>query len=522
MRKKTKLRGLFAVMLVLSLLTALMVPVSAAGDAVAQAKNGVVELIMGYTLDSGDFLELSYGSAFLINDHAVLTCYHCVAADESVEELIVNATGKEFKSDRVGYRVVVSGDVTRTATVWPDAYSQQNDWAVLKLNDTINGRTPLALGDSSTAEAKDVYALGFPDSALSDIPKYTSDDVTLTNGVVSKLTQTDGKQSLQHSAQISAGSSGGPLVDEDGIVLGINYGGATADGANYSYYALQINEVKTVLDALNVDYTDAAGASAPAAAVNTAEPENTETEENTEPEVAETATPEPTQETVQEPAVTEVPEVQVEEEPVEEESSNTALILAIVGGVLLIIVVVVVVIVVAGGKKKQQPAARSTAPVGARPNVGAPASPAAGSGVPVAPFATSGGARPGASSYNADSIGATTVLGGDGGAGETTVLGGGVSATLVRSKNNETTRINRNEFVVGKERNKVDYCIADNSSISRRHAKIMARGGRYYLVDLGSTNCTYVNGAKSAPNTETEIVNGDKIKFADEEFIFHC
>lgn len=521
MRKKTKLRGIFAAMLVLSLLTASVVPVSAAGDAVAQAKNGVVELIMGYTLESGSFLELAYGSAFLINDHAVLTCYHCVVADETIEQYIVEQTGKEFKNDRIGYRVVVSGDVTRTATVWPDAYSQQNDWAVLKLSDTINGRTPLALGDSSTAEAKDVYALGFPDSALSDIPKYTSDDVTLTNGVVSKLTQTDGKQSLQHSAQISAGSSGGPLVDENGVVLGINYGGTTADGANYSYYALQINEVKTVLDALNVDYTDAAGTSAPAAAVTTTEPEATEVKEDTEPEATETVAPEPTLEPVQEPTVTEQPEVQAEEEPVEEESSNTALILAIVGSVLLIVVVVVVVIVVAGGKKKQQPAARSTAPVGTRPNVGAPASPTAG-GVPVAPFATSGSVRPAAPSYSTESIGATTVLGGDGGAGETTVLGGGASASLVRSKNNETTRITRNEFVVGKERSKVDYCIADNSSISRRHAKIMARGGRYYLVDLGSTNCTYVNGAKSAPNTETEITNGDKIKFADEEFIFHC
>ena len=521
MRKKTKLRGIFAVIMVLSLLTALMLPVSAASEEVAQAKKGVVELITCYTLDSGDLLELSYGTAFLINDTAVLTCYHCIEADDEIKQLIVQETGKEFKSDRMAYRVVVSGDVTRTATIWPDAYSEQKDWAVLKLSDSINGKTPLALGDSSTAEAKTVYSLGFPDSSATDIPKYTSDDVSLTTGVVSKLTTVNGMESLEHSAQISAGNSGGPLVDDDGNVIGINYGGYSADGANFSYYALQINVVKEVLDSLSIDYTDASSTSetqTELVAENTGTAAETEAEATEEP--AETATPTPTP--TPEPAATEVPEVQVEEELVEEESSNTALILAIVGGVLLIIVVVVVVIVVAGGKKKQQqPVARPSTPVGARPNVSGAATPPA-SGAPVAPFATSGAARPSAPGYNNDSIGATTVLGGDGGAGETTVLGGGASATLTRSKNNETTRINRNEFVIGKERNKVDYCVSDNSSISRRHAKIMARGGRYYLVDLGSTNCTYVNGAKSAPNTETEIVNGDKIKFADEEFIFHC
>ena len=91
---------------------------------------------------------------------------------------------------------------------------------------------------------------------------------------------------------------------------------------------------------------------------------------------------------------------------------------------------------------------------------------------------------------------------------------------MIRKRNNEKISINKPEFIIGKERRRVDYCISDNNSISRAHAKIKVRAGRCYISDLGSTNCTYVNGVKLSPNQEVILSKGDKIKISDEEFEF--
>ena len=107
------------------------------------------------------------------------------------------------------------------------------------------------------------------------------------------------------------------------------------------------------------------------------------------------------------------------------------------------------------------------------------------------------------------------------GAGETTVLGNqNAGCTMIRKRNNEKISINKPEFIIGKERRRVDYCISDNNSISRAHAKIKVRAGRCYISDLGSTNCTYVNGVNLSPNQEVILSKGDKIKISDEEFEF--
>ena len=75
-------------------------------------------------------------------------------------------------------------------------------------------------------------------------------------------------------------------------------------------------------------------------------------------------------------------------------------------------------------------------------------------------------------------------------------------------------------FRIGKEKSYVDYFINDNTAISRSHANIITREGRYWVVDTNSTNHTYVGGQMIAGNTETEIVNGTRLTFANEEFEF--
>ena len=111
----------------------------------------------------------------------------------------------------------------------------------------------------------------------------------------------------------------------------------------------------------------------------------------------------------------------------------------------------------------------------------------------------------------------------------TTVLGSSPQSTsnvpvtnprLIRSKNNETVKINKPVFRIGKENSYVDYFIPDNSAISRSHANIVCRDEGYYVVDTNSTNHTYVNGVMVQPNIEMQINDKDIIRLADEDFEF--
>ena len=118
-----------------------------------------------------------------------------------------------------------------------------------------------------------------------------------------------------------------------------------------------------------------------------------------------------------------------------------------------------------------------------------------------------------------EGAGETTLL--DAGAGETTLLGGGASAAyLIRKKNGEKVMINLQNFKIGKERRRVDYCVADNTNVSRTHADIVYKNGSFYLVDNNSKNGTTVNGASVAAGQERRIANNDIITLADEEFQF--
>lgn len=93
-------------------------------------------------------------------------------------------------------------------------------------------------------------------------------------------------------------------------------------------------------------------------------------------------------------------------------------------------------------------------------------------------------------------------------------------ATLIRVKTGESISINRQQFTIGKEKNKVDYCISGDSTISRSHARISAAGGGYTVSDLNSTNGTFVNGVKVEPGRSAALKNGDKLVLSEEEFEF--
>jgi len=67
------------------------------------------------------------------------------------------------------------------------------------------------------------------------------------------------------------------------------------------------------------------------------------------------------------------------------------------------------------------------------------------------------------------------------------------------------------EYVVGRDPT-CDFAIAD-ATVSRRHATLYVREGTLSVRDEGSTNGTYLNGARIEPSTEHTLQPGDKLQF---------
>lgn len=122
-----------------------------------------------------------------------------------------------------------------------------------------------------------------------------------------------------------------------------------------------------------------------------------------------------------------------------------------------------------------------------------------------------------------NSFNETTVLSSAMMGGETTVLNANPMAPdpcLARIKTGERISINKPVFRIGKEKSYVDYFIADNTAISRSHANIHTENGEYFIEDTNSTNHTYINGKLINSNIKTKLTNGDKVRLANEDFIF--
>jgi serine protease Do len=139
-------------------------------------------------------------------------------------------------------KIWVGGDTDRTYGAKVLGASECLDLAVVQVDGSDFPHMDWYEGDIEAA--LDVYAAGFP---LGD-PNFT-----LTRGIVSKadIAQDFPWASLdhviEHDARIRGGNSGGPLVTEDGTVIGVNYAGN--DALDYSW-ALHRDEVLAVVDDL--------------------------------------------------------------------------------------------------------------------------------------------------------------------------------------------------------------------------------------------------------------------------------
>jgi len=147
------------------------------------------------------FANAGQGSGFAVGKgDYVLTAAHVVAGSKFVK--LTTAEGKQH------YGEVVRSNAPR-------------DLALVKLE---QGRLkPLAIAAAMPSAGTEVYAVGSP---LSD--KFS---MSVTKGIISGRRSEDGLDYLQSDVNVLPGSSGGPLLDADGNVVGIVHGGVAFSGA---------------------------------------------------------------------------------------------------------------------------------------------------------------------------------------------------------------------------------------------------------------------------------------------------
>jgi len=193
------------------------------------AKHGVVQVTSTSVVSSSFFgaqEQQAQGSGFVIDkDGHVVTNYHVVEGAKKVQV--------SFSDEEQMNATVVGTDPS-------------TDIAVLKIQGAMSrSLTPLALGDSSVVKVGDaVVAIGNPFGL----------ERTVTAGIVSALQRRiqapNGFQIdevIQTDAAINHGNSGGPLLNANGDVIGVNAQIETESGGNVGIgFAIPIDTVKDV------------------------------------------------------------------------------------------------------------------------------------------------------------------------------------------------------------------------------------------------------------------------------------
>lgn len=534
-----------------------------AGTSVAKdPRDSILQLVMSYEDDAANRRDYQRGTCFLINDEYVLTNKHLF----SLNNVLKDSGGNDIK-DGDGNKItvkqkimedfgltelnendphlklflLVNKDMRILATVHNSVQSEDMDFAAVKLSEKIYDRAAVSLGDSDAIATKDkVYAMGFPEDSASNKEYNTKEDVSTVDGIISKITVTDNIDIIEHTAPLNFGNSGGPLLNENNEVIGIN-----AFIIGKKNYSIQINAIRKGLDTFGIPYSTGGSTSVPVSG-DTAEKEG----EGEEPEkednsalISELQSELSNAKTVDTKGYTEdsvailddsigaaeavlknsdasavelqsaIDDLKASANNLEEKEGINMMLAGGIAAAVVIIIIIVLVIVFTGKKKKEEEARRrmqqaQTGSGGQVPFGQPQAGPA-----PISRGSQTTVPQP-------EGAGETTLL--NAGAGETTLLSGaGNTAYLVRKKNGEKIAINSQNFSIGKERVKVNYCISDNTSVSRCHAVITKKGSDYYVTDQGSTNFTFVNDVQLSPKKETLLADKSVLKLSDEEFEFY-
>lgn len=462
-----------------ALMLAALMPLTASAGSFSEAKESIVFIVSEFTapnsntyifqdtdskyywLTSGASVTFR-GSGFAIGNNEepvqyIVTNAHVVLDDtaagiRSLDPLNANVNINSQKASEVlVYFSYGANDFMRAQIFLVD---EARDICVLKLPQATDKRKPLTICRSVDVDMDDDFAaLGFPaDSDLlmdSTALSYDISDVTSTRGAISRqATDESGRGVYQLDIDISPGNSGGPLVNSNGEVVGINtYSVTNLNSGHQANYAIVIDELLTMINRDIVPYT--LSAEAPAAAATTTKASD-ETEETTTTEE----------------------ESEDDDDSYSEDdssSSSTGIIIAVVIAAVIAVIVIIVVL-----KKKKAAAEYSSQPV--------------------------------QQANNASAV---------------QISRGAVITGMKGIMANRSFNVN-GSIVLGRNMQKCDVCFpVDSKGISGVHCQIRQSGSGYEIMDLGSSNGTFLgSGQKLTPNVPVFLPDGTYFYLGSAEQLF--
>lgn len=262
------------VLTLVCLLAVLVVPASAKTDlpaVITQAQKGVVKL---YAVGFDDYnvpIVGAVGSGFAVGTKDQAPEYF--VTNWHVASVYLEEYNYAFDSGHVRIWIMLDNFTISDVTGLPSeatavecqvvrmSESGYPDYAILKSIRPVKEITPMPIKDSAKMQqGETVVALGCPAVVDNQSLNIGSNEITATTGSVSRhmvMTSAGNTNVLLHTAVISGGNSGGPLIDEHGNVVGLNTYGIV-DNYACAVYSEYVTEI---LDSLSIPYIRAGAVS---------------------------------------------------------------------------------------------------------------------------------------------------------------------------------------------------------------------------------------------------------------------